>query len=106
MSNPTTTELPDISALTADQKWQLLTMLIKDEMSRAPVPMAFVVRDEGKVLGKFLPEYTPPAKTTLPEVPEGYWEEVARLAENPGKTFTLEEILALEESGADAELLR
>jgi hypothetical protein len=39
-------------------------------------------------------------------VPVGYWEEVAKLADNPGKTFTLEEIQALDASGADAELLR
>ena len=36
--------------------------------------------------------------------PDGFWEEAARYAQNPGKTFTLEEIEALEESG-DAEWL-
>lgn len=106
MSATATVELPAIDKLTADQKRLLLALLIKDELGRQPVPMPILVRLEGEELGHFEPRYTPPAKTTLPAVPEGYWEELARRMEHPGKTFTEEEILALEESGDDGWLLK
>jgi hypothetical protein len=104
-TNPTV-ELPSIDQLTPEQKRQLLTLLIKDELSRQPIPLPIIIQVDGKELGYFRPKYTPPAKTTLPPVPEGFWEEVAKRAKNPGKTFTLEEIEALEASGDDEWLLR
>jgi hypothetical protein len=101
-----TVELPAIDKLTDEQKRRLLAILIKDELDRYPIPVPIRVRLDGKDLGQFEPKYTPPAKTTLPPVPEGFWEDLARRMENPGKTFTEEEILALEASGDDGWLLK
>jgi hypothetical protein len=106
MSTSTTVDLPSIDLLTPEQKTQLLTVLIKDELSRQPIPMPIILREGEKVLGQFNPKMTFPTKTTLPPVPEGFWEEVAKKAQNPGRTFTLEEIEALEASGDDEWLLR
>lgn len=104
MSATVTRELPDISELTAEQKRALLTLLIKEEVRQQPVPMPILIFDGDELIGQFNPKIKHPAKTTLPPVPKGYWEEVAKYAQNPGKTFTLEEIEALEESG-DVEWL-
>jgi hypothetical protein len=94
-----TVELPAIDKLTTEQKRQLLTLLIKDELDRQPVPMPIIVRFEGNDLGHFRPKVTPPAKTTpYPFTPEER-EELVRLARNPGRTFTSQELRALEASG-------
>jgi hypothetical protein len=106
MGTNTTVELPSIDHLTPEQKRELLTRLVKDELSRQPIPMPIILREGEKVLGQFDPKMAFPAKTTLPPVPEGFWEEVAKMAKNPGRTFTLEEIEALEASGDDEWLLR
>ena len=106
MSTTTDNELPNISALSAEQKQRLLALLIKGELDRQPIPLAIIVRLDGEELGHFRPKIKHPIKTTLPPVPAGYWEEVARLARNPGKTFTLDDLRALEASGADESLLR
>jgi hypothetical protein len=106
VSSTTAAELPNLATLTREQKQRLLALLIKDELDRQPIPMLIPVRIDGQDLGHFRPKIHHPAKTTLPPVPEGYWEEVAKLAENPGKTLTLEELQALEASGADESLLR
>src|SRR4051812_26734021 len=63
-STAATVELPPIEKLTAEQKRQLLALLIKDELDRQPVPMPIIVRHEGEELGHFRPKITPPAKTT------------------------------------------
>lgn len=106
MSTPAAVELPSIDQLTPEQKRELLALLIKDELSRQPIPMPILVRVDGEVIGQFNPKIKFPAKTTLPPVPPGFWEEVAKQMENPGRTFTEEEILALEASGDDEWLLR
>ena len=81
----------------------IIIVIIKTNMcTRADIP--FQTLCICKVSMYFI--QTSQTKTTIPEVPVGYWEEVAKLADNPGKTFTLEEIQALDASGADAELLR
>ena len=88
------------------QKKRLLALLIKDELDKQPIPLVLFVELDGEELGQFRPKIKHPAKTTLPDVPPGYWEEIAELARNPGKTFTREELLILEATGRDAEFLR
>lgn len=102
----TAIELPTIANLTAEQKKHLLALLIKDELDQQPIPLLIFVHLDGEELGRFHPKIKHPAKTTLPPVPEGYWEEIAEMARNPGKTFTREELLVLEATGRDAEFLR
>ena len=106
MSAAATTELPNIAALSSEQKQRLLALLIKDELDQQPIPLAIIVRLDGEELGHFRPKIKHPVKTTLPPVPEGYWDEVAKLAKNPGKTFTRDDLRTLEASGADESLLR
>ena len=102
MSATATVELPDIGKLTEEQKRRLLALLVKDELDRQPVPMPIVVRHEDQELGYFRPKITPPAKTTpYPFTPEER-EELVRAARNPGRTFTSQELHALEASGDDA----
>ncbi len=91
-------ELPNVASLTDEQKQHLLGLLIQDELDRQPIPMPIVVRVNGRDLGQFNPKIVHPTKTTLPPVPAGYWEEMAQYAQNPGKTFTLQEIEALAHS--------
>jgi len=105
VSTTTTTELPNIAALSAEQKAKLLALLIKDELDRQPIPLAIVVRLDGKELGHFRPKITPPEKTTPLQMTEAEREELIRLARNTGKRFTLEELQALEATGADESLL-
>jgi hypothetical protein len=106
MGTNTTAELPSIDQLTAEQKQRLLALLIKDELDRHPIPLVIFVRLDGEELGHFRPKIKHPEKTTrYPFTPEEL-AELERLARNPGKTITYEELLALEASGADASLLR
>lgn len=84
----------------------MLTKLVKDELAQLGGPGVIVLYDEGRELCHICPKHTPPAVTTLPKVPEGYWEELVKYAENPGKLFTRENLLRLEATGADVELLR
>jgi hypothetical protein len=101
MSAAATDELPPIDRLTTDQKQQLLALLVKDELDRQPVPMPILVRYEGRELGHFRPKISPPPKTTpYPFTPEER-EELVRLARHPGRTFTSQELRALEASGDD-----
>jgi hypothetical protein len=102
----TTTDLPSIASLTAEQKARLLALLIKDELDRQPIPMLIPVNLDGEDLGHFRPKVKPTAKTTPLQLTEAEREELIRLARDPGKTFTLEELIALEASGADESLLR
>jgi hypothetical protein len=106
MSTAATVELPAIDKLTAEQKRQLLALLIKDELDRQPVPLPIFVRLDGEELGHFRPKITPPAETTPYPFTGDELREIARRVKNPGPTFTYEELLALEASGADASLLR
>jgi hypothetical protein len=106
MSATAEVQIPDIASLTPEQRWRLLNALIIDEMKRTPIPMAFVVRDGDRIVGEFRPLYTPPAKTTLPPVPEGYWEKVAKLADDRSDWISLAELRVLEDAEADGELLR
>jgi hypothetical protein len=106
MSTATSVELPAVDKLTAEQKRQLLALLIKDELDRQPIPMAIVVRLDGDELGHFRPKIRHPEKTTPYAFTPEELAELERLSRNPGKTFTYEELLALEASGADASLLR
>jgi hypothetical protein len=102
----TTADLPSITSLTAEQKARLLALLIKDELDRQPIPMLITVNLDGDDLGHFRPKIKSPAKTTPLQLTDAEREDLVRLARDPGKTFTLEELLALEASGTDESLLR
>jgi len=104
MSTTATVDLPAIEKLTVEQKRRLLALLIKDELDRQPVPMPIIVRVDGEDLGHFRPKIRPPEKTTPYPFTEAELEEIARRVRNPGRTFTREEIRALEASGDDAWL--
>ena len=102
MSAAATVELPAIDKLTDEQKERLLALLIKDELDHQPVPMPIIVRLDDQELGYFRPKITPPATTTpYPFTPEER-EALIREARNPGRTFTSQELRALEASGDDA----
>jgi hypothetical protein len=101
MSTTATNELPAIDKLTTEQKQRLLALLIKDELDRQPVPMPIIVRHAGDDLGYFRPKIVPPVKSTpYPHTPDER-EELIRLARHPGRTFTSQELRALEVSGDD-----
>jgi hypothetical protein len=101
VSTTATVDLPAIDKLTDAQKRQLLALLIKDELDRQPVPMPIIVCLDGQDLGHFRPKIRPPEKTTpYPFTPEER-EEIVRLARNPGRTVTSQELRALEASGDD-----
>jgi hypothetical protein len=87
------TELPTIANLTAEQKKRLLALLIKDELDRQPIPMPIQVKLDEEDLGQFRPRIKRPAQTTLPAVPDSYWDEAIQYAKNPGKTLTTDEAL-------------
>src|SRR4051794_35946807 len=106
MSDTATVELPAIDKLTDEQKKRLLALLIKDELDRRPVPLPIFVRLDGEELGMFKPKVKRPEKVTPYPFTKEELDEIARRVENPGKTLTLEELRALEASGADEELLR
>jgi hypothetical protein len=89
----TTADLPSIASLTAEQKARLLALLIKDELERQPIPMPMVVRLDGKELGQFRPNVSPPGKTTPAPFPTGYVEDLQRSLQNPERTFTSQELL-------------
>ena len=106
MSTTATVELPAIDKLTAEQKKRLLALLIQDELKDQPIPMPIFVRLDGEELGHFRPKIRPPEKSTPYPFTEDELKEIARRIKNPGRTFTYEEFLALEASGADVTLLR
>ena len=56
MSAAATTELPNIAALSSEQKQRLLALLIKDELDQQPIPLAIIVRLDGEELGHFRPK--------------------------------------------------
>ncbi len=105
MSATATNDLPNIAMLTAEQKKQLLAMLVKDELESQPIPMPISVELEGRELGHFRPKWVPPEKATPYPFTEAELKELAKRIRNPGPTFTHEELLALEASGHDAVLL-
>jgi hypothetical protein len=102
MSATATVELPAIDKLTDEQKERLLALLIKDQMDRRPPRMPIFVRLDGEELGLFKPKYKPLEKTTPYPFTAEELKEIERRIANPGKTFTREEIRALEASGDDA----
>jgi hypothetical protein len=104
MSTAATVELPAIDKLTAEQKKRLLALLIKDQLDRQPARMPIFVQLDGEELGLFKPKYRPLEKTTPYPFTEAELKEIERRIANPGKTFTREEIRALEASGDDAGL--
>jgi hypothetical protein len=103
MSTSTDTELPNIAALSAEQKQRLLALLIKDELDRQPIPMPIFVLLEGEELGHFRPKFKPPDTPTPYPFTDEERQELIRRARDPGPTFTYREWLALERSEADAE---
>lgn len=98
-----TVELPAIDNLSLEQRARLLARLIEAELAEYPVPMPIVVRREDEsVIGIFSPRIVPPAQSTpYPLTPEER-EEIIRLARNPGRTFTSQELRVLELSDDDA----
>ena len=104
MSTTVTADLPIVDRLTREQRRQLLGQLVKDELAQYPIPMPIIVRLDGEELGIFKPKYSPPQKTTPYPFTEAELKEIERRIANPGKTFTREEIRALEASGDDAWL--
>lgn len=101
MSTAATVETPPIDKLTPEQKRQLLAVLIKDELDRQPVPMPIIVRLDEQELGHFRPKIVPPAKTTPYPFTAEEREQLIKVARNPGRTFTSQELRALEASGDD-----
>jgi hypothetical protein len=101
-TNPTT-DLPNLAALSAEQKERLLALLVKDELDRQPIPMPIFVRLDGEDLGHFRPKIKHPEKTTPYPFTEEERQALIRLARDPGPTFTYREWLALERSEADAK---
>jgi hypothetical protein len=101
-----TAELPDITTLTPEQRARFLGLLVKAELDSQPIPMPIFVQLDGTELGHFRPKWVPPEKSTPYPFTEDDLKEIDRRFRNPGRTFTYEEILALEASGRDASLLR
>jgi len=81
------TELPNLAALSAEQKLQLLALLVKDELDQQPIPMLIPVWLDGQHLGDFSPTIHHPVKTTLPPVQV--------------ETLTLDQLRALEAMASD-----
>ena len=103
MSTTATVELPDVAAMTADQKRRLLALLIKDELESRPIPMPIIVRLDDRELGIFRPKWEPPATSTPYPFTSEERDEIIRLARNPGPAYSFREWIALEESEADAK---
>lgn len=94
--------IPRAADLTKEQRSALLVDLIKAHFAEKGMPWFLSVRDGDKLLGIFHPEFQRPAKSTIPNFPPEFIEEMKRRAqeEKEGRAtlFTTEEVLLLLDS--------
>ena len=104
-SPPLSCVAPSVRDLSREQRSALLVDLVKAWFEDAGMPFPIVVRDGEKLLGVFKPEFHPPAKTTIPEVPPEYIDAIRQrirdVESGKVKTVSTEEFLDLVESELD-----